>query len=145
MQLILSSRHPRNSTYSAETGEVLYKIDKPYKLSPTVATIRKAVGTVNGVWNGDSEQFKVKANPLVHSSDSDGEKGDLIHDDSRWHNSPDGEARPSGSEVPVFEGHFAFYAQVEFHKVQSTRFRYNGLDVPVSEYFRKEGWSCYGR
>jgi hypothetical protein len=55
------------------------------------------------------------------------------------------EPGPSTRNLPVLEGHFAFYAQVEFHTFQSTRFRYNGLDVPVDEFFRKEGWSWFGR
>lgn len=153
MRLILSTRHPRNSTYSTETGEILYKVDKPLKLGSTVATIRKAIGTVNGVWSNGSEHSEARAKSPIHDKDSDMEKDDLIHDEGQRPSSPEDEAfadsdsedDPSGSGVPVLEGHFAFYAQVNFHSFQSTRFCYNGLDVPVSEYFRKEGWSWYGR
>lgn len=119
MRLILSSEHPRNSSYSTETGEVLYKIDKPVKITSDVATIRKAVRTVNGVWHGDSN----------------GPSSSPSH----------GRGNGSGSGAPVFEGHFAVYAQVEFHDFGSTRFRYNGLDVKDSDFFRKQGFSWYGR
>lgn len=53
MRLILSSRHPRNSTYTTETGQILYKVNKPRRFGYGVATIRKAVGTVHGVWQGN--------------------------------------------------------------------------------------------
>jgi hypothetical protein len=153
MRLIISTRHPRNSTYSTETGEILYKVDKPLKLGSSVATIRKAVGTVNGIWHDGPEHSKVRARSPIHDNDSEMEMDDLTHDDSRRPVSPDDEAfadsdsedDPSGNEAPTFEGRFAFYAQVDFHTFQSTRFRYNGLDVPISEYFRKEGWSLYER
>ncbi|KAJ3565825.1 hypothetical protein NP233_g7396 [Leucocoprinus birnbaumii] len=56
----------------------------------------------------------------------------------------DGESvSPTGA--PILEGHFAFFAQIEFHAFADSRFRYNSLDVPVSTYFRKEGWSWLGR
>ncbi|KAF9443147.1 hypothetical protein P691DRAFT_680154, partial [Macrolepiota fuliginosa MF-IS2] len=55
------------------------------------------------------------------------------------------EGGPSARNLPALQDQFAFYAQIEFHTFNSTRFRYNSRDVPVSEYFRKEGWSWYGR
>lgn len=151
MRLTLSSRNPRNSTYSTEAGEVLYKVDKPLKLGP--ATIRKAVETVNGVWNHSSEHSNAQGKSPTHDKDPGVAKDDLVHDEDRRPASPEDEAfadsdsedGPSGSELPVFEGHFAFYAQVDFKTFKSTRFCYNGLVVPAGEYFRKEGWSWYGK
>lgn len=155
MRLILSSHHPRNSTYSTEAGQILYKVDKPLKLGNSVATIRKAVGTVNGVWQGDESESKARAKSSFSDKEAvEREKDDLVYGGRSSADSRDELFADSDSEdevgsstrgVPVLEGHFAFYAQVEFHTFASTRFRYNGLDVPVSEYFRKEGWSWFGR
>jgi hypothetical protein len=153
MRLILSSRHPRNSTYSTEDGQILYKVNKPRQLGFGVATIRKAVKTVNGVWDGELE-FKsgTKSTPLdTGSQDNDepntDDHGSVNSEDVVFSNqdSGDDESGPSANKLPAAEGHFAFYAQVEFQAFTSARFRYNYLDVPVQEFFRKEGWSWYGR
>jgi hypothetical protein len=162
MRLILSSRHPRNSVYTTETGQVLYKVDKPHKFGHGIATIRKAVGTVHGVWQGDGLGPKVLVPSLsVEKSpfddpepeveegrrDSmDSEDEDVPFADS---DSDSDDVAERGSSVPstsgVLEGHFAYLAQIEFHGISSTRFHYNNLDVSVDELFRKEGRSWYGR
>ncbi|KAJ3567191.1 hypothetical protein NP233_g6520 [Leucocoprinus birnbaumii] len=56
MLLLLSSLNPVNSSYATETGQVLYKVNKTIT-GP--ATIRKAVGTVQGVWRGDTGGFEI--------------------------------------------------------------------------------------
>ncbi|KAF9442550.1 hypothetical protein P691DRAFT_714273 [Macrolepiota fuliginosa MF-IS2] len=160
MRLTLSTRHPRNSTYTTETGEVLYKVDTIRKFpDPGVTTIRKAVDTVNGVWLGDSEQLSGhRAKPTFpegkslvsdkggddhsidgrRSADSGFAVGDSEHgDESR--------TRSSVGEMPVREGYFAFYAQIDFRVFRSTRFQWDGHDVSVNKYFHEEGWSGYGR
>jgi hypothetical protein len=153
MRLTLSGRHPRNSAYVSETGQILYKVHKPRQFGPGTATIRKAVGTVHGVWEGDSNELverRVKSSFSEKPEDStdkrdDGGAGhgssvDRGLDDSDLED----EAEPSDAG-PAFEGHFAFYAQVEFRAFEATRFRYNGFDVSVNDFFRKEGWSLWGR
>ncbi|KXN87011.1 hypothetical protein AN958_09357 [Leucoagaricus sp. SymC.cos] len=181
MRLILSGRHPRNSTYTnSQTGEILYKVDKPRKLGPGTATIRKAVRTVGGVWRGPdngigessssssgrpqngTRKSSVGSWPTA-TTISTSDKCDTVLDSSKGEErrsvdeefaiDSDDEAVVKGSasasgrgeQVPAFEGHFAFYAQIEFKRFLSTRFRYDSLDVSVSEYFRKGGWSWYGR
>ncbi|KAF7777887.1 hypothetical protein Agabi119p4_3959 [Agaricus bisporus var. burnettii] len=154
MRLILSSPHPRNSAYSTEDGQVLYKVDKPRKLRNEIATVRKAVNTVNGVWEGDFSFKKGATSPLLdvepqekNELDKDGERRSMNSQDGLFNNSDteDDASGQSTSKEPASEGHFAFYAQVEYHTFASSRFRYNSLDVSVSDYFRKEGWSWYGR
>lgn len=160
MRLILSTKNPRNSTYSTEAGEVLYKVHKPRNTGTTVATVRKAVGTVNGVWAGDAERLPTRANLHTHTSHTASDQAksdDLLHDDNNTRPiSPEGETfadSDSGDEAsgsvqqPTLEGQFAFYAQVEFHHLRwnPSHFRYNGLDVPTDKFFRKEGWSLFGR
>ncbi|EKM83246.1 hypothetical protein AGABI1DRAFT_82873 [Agaricus bisporus var. burnettii JB137-S8] len=154
MRLILSSPHPRNSAYSTEDGQVLYKVDKPRKLRNEIATVRKAVNTVNGVWEGDFSFKKGATSPLLdvepqekNELDKDGERRSMNSQDGLFNNSDteDDASGQSTSKEPAAEGHFAFYAQVEYHTFASSRFRYNSLDVSVSDYFRKEGWSWYGR
>jgi hypothetical protein len=154
MRLILSSRHPRNSAYSTEDGHVLYKISQPRRLDFAVATIQKAVKTVNGVWTGDFG-FNLGMNSTL--LDVEARERDELDKDERYsmnsqddpfssQDSGDDEPEPStDEEIPAAEGHFAFYAQVEFHTFTSSRFRYNCLDIPVREFFRKEGWSWFGR
>lgn len=44
-------------------------------------------------------------------------------------------------ELPLSEGHFTFYAQIEFHTWRSSRFRFNGHSISVDDYFRKDGSS----
>lgn len=140
MRLTLSTQHPRNSAYLADTGEVLYKVDKPLSLGSTIATIQKAVGTINGARQGDSERSR----PMIRGSSLARSQGDFVHGDNQ-RRSAQGGGEFSGNGEATFEGRFAFYAQIEFNQVLPTRFRYNGLDVPVSKFFRKEGWSGHGR
>jgi hypothetical protein len=162
MNLILSSRHPRNSTYThSETGQILYKVE------PGTATIRKAVGTVKGVWKGEPSSSSgttrsparqisgVSERSKCGSSDVEGGGSGKDSHDRRRRSSVDetfvdsdderGEGEEAVDEIPVLEGHFAFYAQIEFKTFSSTRFRFDSEDVSVSEYFRKEGWNWYGR
>jgi hypothetical protein len=65
--------------------------------------------------------------------------------DETFVDSDDERGEDEVDEIPVLEGHFAFYAQIEFKAFLSTRFRFDSRDVSVSEYFREEGWSWYGR
>ncbi|KAF5349674.1 hypothetical protein D9756_008870 [Leucocoprinus leucothites] len=154
MRLLMSSAHPRNCTYTNEAGQVLYKVDKPVTLEGTgTATIRKAVETVNGVWQGDASSSGTKLpargkSPFVDHDSSDkwyegNDDSDRRSLDQNFAGS-DGEEE-STSSLPALEGHFAFYAQVEFHNWHSSRFRFDGRELSVGDYFRKEGWSSYGR
>lgn len=154
MRLLLDSAHPRNATYTNEAGQVLYKVDKPVTLDGMgTATIRKTVGTIEGIWQGD---MSLPSNPRAreqspfpdstHEWSEDGADGDRRSIDKPFSGSDDeDEQERSPNELPKFEGHFAIYAQVEFHSWHSSRFRYNDLDVSVAEFFRKEGWRSYGR
>ncbi|KXN87036.1 hypothetical protein AN958_09382 [Leucoagaricus sp. SymC.cos] len=159
MRLILSSPHPRNSTYTTEDGRILYKVHKPYQLSSSIATIRKAVRAVNGVWQGDlyahppmEQRAHVKSTFLPQRSSADNSRSgseikcDVEHvfqvDEKLVGSDAENDTRVSS---PLVEGHFAFYAQVEFRVFSASRFRYNSLDVSVDDFFHKEGWSWFGR
>ncbi|KAJ3556101.1 hypothetical protein NP233_g12055 [Leucocoprinus birnbaumii] len=133
MHLFLSGRNPANSSYAAETGQVLYKVTTPLKVGPGTTTIRKAVGTVQGVWQGETGALELLKGVR---EEFEGEEAARELDDGE-------SVSPTGA--PILEGHFAFFAQIEFHAFADSRFRYNSLDVPVSTYFRKEGWSWLGR
>lgn len=164
MHLILSGRHPRNSTYTnGETGQVLYKVDKPHKLvGAGTATIRKAVGTVGGVWHGESAANSTSPGRSLtlrssgresspHEQDNDRESERRLKGDGDRRSSMDATFVDSDSEDvdeeegATLEGHFAFYAQIEFNTFWSSRLRFDSRDISVSEYFRKEGWSWYAR
>ncbi|EKM83257.1 hypothetical protein AGABI1DRAFT_104959 [Agaricus bisporus var. burnettii JB137-S8] len=160
MRLILSSsRHPRNSAYSTETGQMLYKVDKPHKFGSSIATIRKAVKTIDGVWQGDldskyaGESFLVDNGEMIAGEQNElekksGERRSMDSQDAPFADTDsekDNLLGRSTNGLPVLEGNFAFHAQVEFHTFNSTHFRYNNLDIPVNRYFCKEGWSWYGR
>ncbi|KAF5349704.1 hypothetical protein D9756_008876 [Leucocoprinus leucothites] len=161
MRLILSSRCPKNSTYSSESGQLLYKVDTPCKLGVRTATIRKAVATVNGVWQSSSDSKKFQSIPSREKSPFDDDKhiiekqgeGSLPDSDRRSvdeaftdSDEEDNEkGGPSITDLPELEGHFAFYAQIKFQTFHSSRFLLNGIDTSVSDYFRKEGWSWFGR
>jgi hypothetical protein len=156
MRLILSSRHPRNSTYSTEAGQILYKVDKPTKLTCSVATIRKALNADDDLWRGKLDS-KTTIESYYDDNDETLDKDEREKDNKRRSlDSVDAPCADSESEneasigpgmdgLPVLEDIFSFYAQVEFHTFRSSRFHYNSLDVPVSEFFHKEGWSWYGR
>ncbi len=94
-------------------------------------------------WGLDNNDSDVEKDELTHSDRRPVSPNDKAFADSEGEEEEDGLA--SGSGVPTFQGHFAFYAQIEFHGINPTRLCYNGLDVPVTEFFRKEGWSSYGR
>ncbi|KAF9439683.1 hypothetical protein P691DRAFT_690077 [Macrolepiota fuliginosa MF-IS2] len=154
MQLILSC-HSRNSTYSTKTGEVLYKVNIPCQLPGLgVTTIQKAVGTINGVWLGNSEQSNPRAKPMLYKRKllvSDREEDDnsidgccpvecnidntIVLSDSE--HKEDQAPQSSPSKIPVHKGHFAFCAQIDFQTFQSTCFQYNGHNIPVSQYFHR--------
>ncbi|XP_006462973.1 hypothetical protein AGABI2DRAFT_186774 [Agaricus bisporus var. bisporus H97] len=165
MRLILSSRYPRNSTYSTETGQVLYKVNKPNTFNDGIATIRKVVNTVNGVWQGDLQSQAIRPqsphsdtavaeqgvqewgslNPYRSRDSQDARFADSDREEDDPHNDHElGPSTASGLPSPDL-AQYAFCAQVDFRFLTPTRFYYNGLNVPVTEYFRKEGWSAYGR
>jgi hypothetical protein len=160
MRLILSSRHPRNCVYTTETGKILYKVDKPRRFGHGIATIRKAVGTVHGVWQGDglaaqalAPSLPVEKSPFDDPEPEEGGRSiESREDDAPFadSDSDDDDDVEGGSSVPstsggALEGHFAFLAQIEFHGILSTRFHYNNLDVSADELFWREGRSWYGR
>ncbi|KXN82687.1 hypothetical protein AN958_02252 [Leucoagaricus sp. SymC.cos] len=157
MRLTLSTRHPRNSAYTTESGVTLYKVDKPRTIANGTATIRKAVGTVHGVWQDGSLKLPDSDRPKSPFSDKEdmGKEPSELNAERR---SVDGTFTVSdledeggdgpntmGKNSPALEGHFAFIAQVEFQTLESTRFHFDGRSVSVADYFRKQGWSSYGR
>ena len=62
MLLLLSSSNPANSTYATAEGQILYKVTKPFI---GTATIRKAVRTVQGVWNGTHKLQRLNDKPIL--------------------------------------------------------------------------------
>jgi len=62
MLLLLSSSSPANSTYATAEGQILYKVTKPFI---GTATMRKAVRTVQGVWNGTYELQRLNDKPIL--------------------------------------------------------------------------------
>lgn len=156
MRLILSSRNPKTSTYTTDSGELLYKVDKSHVIRTGTVTIRKAVGTVQGVWQGDSlkPQSSPKSDPFSDKSSFDKRDEPSMNDVDRRSvdeafadsdSEDDSEAGPSTKDLPVLEGHFAFASQIEFRTFHHSQFRFNSIEQSTSEYFRKEGWSWFGR
>jgi hypothetical protein len=157
MRLFLSRHHPGRSTYATETGQILYKANKPRKLSST-ATISKAVGTIQGVWQGDS--YELPGRGKESDSDDEGEEpgdgGNVDVGEGTFPFSSFGvglnllpgklEGTPSRTiPSPAHEGHFAFYAQIEFNAFGPSKFRYDYIETPVKEYLRNDGWNWLGR
>ncbi|KAJ3554802.1 hypothetical protein NP233_g12347 [Leucocoprinus birnbaumii] len=155
MRLVMSNANPRNCTYRNEAGQVLYKIHKPITVDGAgTATIQKAVETVKGVWLGESTHTELPGrgrSPFVDDAGADSsEKWYEGKDDSDRRSLDKDFAGSDGEEedtkdLPALEGHLAFYAQVEFRCWHSSRFRIDGREISVNDYFRKGSWSSYGR
>ncbi len=185
MRLILSTPDPRNSTYTTNAGQILYKVkESSGRLKSEIATIQKAsVNSVHGgvwQWRGGSEPtwlgpisfptpvFADPGCPDINGIPST--TNDFYPEPTTWPRYGDGnvlhgydQRRPitfptpttfadtntddfsKRKGAPKSEGHFTFCAEIKFHIISPTWFRYNGLDIPVDEYFRKKGWSWYGR
>lgn len=136
MLLLLSSKKPANSSYVTETGQILYKVNRRKPTTGPVI-IRKAVGTVQGVWHGDSGTHELPDRRVSRENSTAPEVEGQLLDET--------ENDPSSSiEGPKFEGHFAFSAQIGFNAFANSRFQYNSLDVPVQTYLRREGWHWTG-
>ncbi|KAF5349553.1 hypothetical protein D9756_008801 [Leucocoprinus leucothites] len=130
MLLLLSSKKPANSSYVTETGQILYKVNRRKPTTGPVI-IRKAVGTVQGVWHGDSGTHELPDRRVSRENSTAPEVEGQLLDET--------ENDPSSSiEGPKFEGHFAFSAQIGFNAFANSRFQYNSLDVPVQTYLRRE-------
>ncbi|KAF8162634.1 hypothetical protein B0H34DRAFT_692229 [Crassisporium funariophilum] len=52
---------------------------------------------------------------------------------------------PTAGTDNTLRDHFAHLAEIEYHSFRNSRIRYAEVDVPVNEFFKKQGWGWYGR
>ncbi|KAL9714606.1 hypothetical protein Ac2012v2_001263 [Leucoagaricus gongylophorus] len=126
MLLLLSSSNPANSTYATAEGQILYKVTKPFI---GTATIRKAVRTVQGVWNGTHKLQRLNDKPILVTCPDGSVEVQVVNETG------------DGLDLGGYEGHFALFAQIKFNAFQKSTFRYNSLEVPVEIFLRRIGWN----
>jgi hypothetical protein len=57
----------------------------------------------------------------------------------------DNQVTTKDEEAEFLRDSFAHLATVEYHTLRGSRIRMGELDVATNEYFKKDGWSFFGR
>ncbi|KAF9246381.1 hypothetical protein BU15DRAFT_40419 [Melanogaster broomeanus] len=127
MRLYFSTDHVRNSTITNSSGQVLYKVNTPFRpfFMTGTTTIRKIVPNHPPIF--------------AHPSLPDSGSQPNTDDEPDHHDDPDGV--PPGEENEIYlRDQFAELAQIEFRRLTSSTLRWFGLNslgsgvVKTSEY-----------
>ncbi|KAJ3925122.1 MAG: hypothetical protein NXY57DRAFT_1044371 [Lentinula lateritia] len=173
MSLNLYQRHRgfepiMNNTYYDDHGNTIYTVHTPFSLSPhRTTTISKAIhDTASGGGSREASPSAL-ARRITVADEPMGRS--LIDTNSFLHTSDDEHAAslpgariggvaatttvsppPSMPRRRTIDHNFVYVAQIDWKVFRSSKIRfgtgqYSGLEIPVKDLFRKEGWGFWGR
>lgn len=117
MNLYLSACSPLNSVYMHESGQVLYQVSTPLAFGSRTSTIRKIVPNLPAEDAVRFEKFDVADN---------GDDELTLADE-------------------VLRDKFTEWATIQHKIFGASVIKYDGQEIEVSSYFRKQGFGRFGR
>lgn len=122
MNIYLSRRSPINSVYTNELGQVLYKVDTPYRLGSRTSTIWKIIPN--------------ESDPLLYDKYDDTKEASDSEDEEK--------VTPELSESTLRD-RFTVLATVEHKLVGHAVLKFDGKTLESKDYFRKAGLGIHGQ
>jgi hypothetical protein len=142
MHLYLTGRSHLNSSYVNNDGQVLYKVETPFKFVGLVSTITSALP-------GDipvSSPSRINDPPPYDQIGDNNVKGDVEYDEI-----PDDDVdgkhidHEPAKEVIELPDRFAHLAEIKFNRITSSLMRYRGEEYETSSFFTKKELGWHGR
>lgn len=153
MQLYLTSDDPANSVYCLREGKIAYKVACPHGKLATIwrALPNLAVTPEATLWM--EKHFGSNASRTPHSypdnhNINDEPRASFTSQDEQltlWAGPPTVEEYQRISSESERNAGLTKIAEIELHTISSTIIRHLGNEWKASVFFRKEGWSWYGR
>ncbi len=158
MQLYLTTYDPSNSSYCTKTGKIVYKVACPVAKRPQTVTIWRVLPSLEitseatlwaekhfGMETGGANRRSF-AHPPVEIMDLEPRASTSSQDEQlSWKGPPTVDEYHRLSAESEAGAGLAKIAEIELHTISSTVIRHLGNEWKASEFFRKEGWSWYGR
>lgn len=158
MRLYLTSYNPASCSYCKRDGKAVYKVScSSTGLGETTATIWRALPKLDATTEETLWAEKhFGDDPLLHPSISYPNEDNVEIRRGSFESQEDGimswvgppptvdDYRRHSSETEARVG-LTHIAEIELHTISSTIIRHLGNEWRASEFFRKAGWSWYGR
>jgi len=127
MHLFLSKCSHLNSSYVNDDGQVLYKVETPFKFFGLISTIKSALP--GDIPTPGSSRIN---GPRPYESISDNNvKGDVDEKETDFESKED--------------DRFAYLAEIKFKKITSSVMRYRGEEYETCKFFTKKELGWFGR
>lgn len=159
MQLYLTTYDPSNSSYCTRAGKIVYKVAGPIAKRAQTTTIWRALPSLEitpeatlwaekhfGIEAGSANRRSFAYQP-DESMDPEPRASTTSQDEqlSSWAGSPTVDDYQKLSAEAEAAAGLAKIAEIELHSISSTIIRHLGNEWKASDFFRREGWSWYGR
>ena len=135
MHLHLTRRSHLNSLYVNDDGQVLYKVETPFKFVGLVSTIKSVLP--GDVPAPDSSKISDPAPPYEPINDNDVEGDDEEPDDD------DADEELDEEDIEL-RYRFAHLAVIEYNKIATSVMRYRGEEYKTSKFFTKKEYGWFG-
>ncbi len=122
-----------NNTWTNSSGQVIYKVSTPFKVTGRKSTIWRITpsGTVSSepsTTTSTRRRTSQKGLPVESDSDEDSAPVDLVE------------------EQIDFRDNFRVLAEIEWKLMVSSIFKYDGEEeIAATAFLKKKTWGCYGR
>ena len=134
MHLYLTRRSHLNSSYVNDDGQVLYKVETPFKFVGLVSTIKSVLP--GDITTPDCSKISDLAPPYESINDNDVEGDDEEPDD-------DADDEPDEEDIEL-RYRFVHLAVIEYNKIATSVMRYRGEEYEMSKFFTKKEYGWFG-
>jgi hypothetical protein len=141
MHLYLSKRSHLNSSYVNDDGQVLYKVETPFKFKfGMVSTIKSALPSY--IPAPGSSNINGPPGPPYEPISDNGVQGDVEYDAVP---DDDDDENDIGFEDAQLCNRFTHLAEIKFNTIASSVMRYRGEEYKTCKFFTKKELGWYGR
>lgn len=134
MHLYLTRRSHLNSLYVNDDGQVLYKVETPFKFVGLVSSIKSVLP--GDIPAPDPSKISNPPPPYEPINDNDIEGDDEEPDDGA-------DEEPDEEDVELYY-RFANLAVIEYNKIATSVMRYRGEEYETSKFFTKKEYGWFG-
>jgi hypothetical protein len=135
MHLYLTKRSHLNSSYVNNDGQVLYKVETPYRLVGLASTIKSALP---GDIGAPGPNRMNETSPHGQTSDNDVE-GDVEYDVVP-NDDDENDIEHEANEETELQVRFAHLAEIKFNRITSSVIRFRGEEYETRKFFTRKEW-----
>lgn len=136
MHLYLTKRSHLNSSYVNDAGQVLYKVETPFRLVGLVSTIKSVLpGDIGAPDPGPNKVNETSPQDQISDNDVEGDvEYDVVPNDD------ENDIEQEANEETELQIRFAHLAEVKFNRITSSVIRFRGEEYETRTLFTRKEW-----